>query len=84
MIIRFRTTSGSEYTYDDETKMFDRYLQGPKAAPLRADAGRCAREPEIIPGRPVAFHCDPLAPGMSHRLVVTTPVTEIYDEEKAA
>ena len=85
MITRFRTLSGSMYSFDDETMMFDRYLRGTGAVALRADTGKCTRMPEIRMGLPVAFHCEPLDPHKSFRLVVSTPVQEILGElEKAA
>ena len=83
MIIKFKTTSGSLYSYDDQTMMFDRYLRGPEAYPLRADAGKCTREPSIMSGFPVAFYCESLVPGGLPRLVVTTPIVEFLDDQPA-
>ena len=83
MITKFRTLSGSMYSFDDETMMFDRYLRGTNAAALRADSGHCTHMPEIRVGLPAAFYCEPLDPHKTFRLVVSTPVQEILSELEA-
>lgn len=78
-MIRFRTASGSTYTYDEHQGKFERVEKGMDAGELRSETGHVVQQPEIKVGHCALFFCDPIGPGRPTRLVCTSRVTEILE-----
>lgn len=82
--IRYRTTTGSVYELvRDERGMWWRRLSATMASgPLRGSGAWPLRAwPEVVIGAPVQLVGPPYVPGADVRVVYTTPVVEIIQDE---
>jgi hypothetical protein len=81
--MKFRTITGSIYSYDEENLKWERLESSPRSGRLRTVGGVVTHPATITVGQPAVFLGDPLTEGASKRVVCTSIVVEILGDPEA-
>jgi len=76
---RFQTATGSRYEVDNRELTWHRIIATLASGLLRSGSGRLVSQVDPVIGLRVVLVCEPFAPGLGTRLVVTTPVVTIEE-----
>lgn len=77
-IKRFDTESGSTYELDLTAKKWRRIKRTGHSGQIRTKEGTFCQY-ELVKGQSAVITCPPINPSSHHRLIITSPVTEIYN-----
>jgi hypothetical protein len=82
--VRFRTATGSRYEVDNREMVWRRLSATLASGRLRSDSGRLLMRVDPTVGVSTLLVCEPFAPGLGSRVVMTTPVVAIEEVRPAA
>lgn len=75
--IKFKTRTGSIYSYDPQTKEWARLSSTADSGEIRTESGICIDDASVDVGLSTLFVMEPLIPDTSFRMVRTSTVVEI-------
>lgn len=82
-VVKFKTRSGSLYSYATDTKEWSRLEVTKESGDIRTNSGICLIEPTIALYESAYFIMNPLVPGTSTRMIITSPVVEILSGDSS-
>ena len=75
--VKFKTRSGSVYSYHPESKEWARLSNTEQSGDIRTESGVCLEEAYVEVGSSTVFVMEPLSADKSFRIVRTSTVVEI-------